>query len=381
MFFYVHPRAPSPLSLSSSSTTPSDASFLSDNFYIPSARARPVQTVLRELTVRDLDDVSSIGFCPQYPIRREPFRIPRPVITLPRPIIHVPSNNSLWPPNVRPTRIERNSRSPSPALISHQTERPVYQNLLLSPSISTFSSPPPAPSFPLVPSRPIHITCTNEPPLSPPPPPPPPPPAIPIFQQFVPIPVNQSIKTKEIIRDMPPGLFTTLCSGGLNTLAAFVYLLILLALPITKLVLGIVYFKQCPIDRNIPIYVIVSGACGLASVIFLFLSSASSYCRARSAKNKSTHSFFLCITALSRGMRGALGIFLFVWFFCGCYWIFNARYRLRADTTNYCHPTLFSFAYYVLIFTFIYAGMTGCIKCCVNFFCCGMCDIWFKAFS
>jgi len=358
MFFHLRPSS------SSSSRTSSDTSFSSNNCHIPTI-TRPTLAVLHELVVRDLDEISSAGFNHQRRIQRAPFRIPRPILTIPRPIIRVPTNNSLWTPDVRPTCMRQTSRSSSPSLFTHHSDRPLYQNL---PPTTPTPPPPPPPSIPPIPSIPIQYQIG-------------PPPA---FRQFIPSPIARPIKQKKILREKPPGLFTTLSAGGFNTIVALIYLIFLLALPIAKLVLGILYVNECPVNRNIPLYTIVAGACGLAIVILLLLSSACTYYRSVSNLKKSTHKFLICISAFSRGIQGTLAIFLFIWFIFGNIWVFNARYRVRTDKPNdinYCQPTLYWFAFYVLIFTYVYAIFTCCIKFCVSFFCCGACDIWHKAFS
>lgn len=350
MFFQL--RASSAFSSESNNET----SFSSDNSSI-SAIGKPSPAVVHELIVRDLDDISSRNFHYQRPVQREPFRIPRPILTIPRPLIRVPTNHSLWTPSTRPTRIEPIAQSPSPSFITHHTERPFYQNLPVSP-------PPPPP-----PPIPIHYQ------IGPPP----------SFPQFVPISMIHPAKQKKFAREIPPGLFATLSTGGFHTFAALIYLCLLLALPIIKLVFGILYATECPVNKNIPLYMIVSGACGLTLVLLLLLGSTCSYCRAAVNTKKSTHRLMICTIALARGLQGALAIFLFIWFFFGNVWIFSVRYRVRTDRAydrnNYCHPTLYSFAFYVLIFTYIYAIFTCCFKFCLNFFCCGACDIWSRAFS
>jgi hypothetical protein len=345
MFFYLR----KPLS----TTASSDTSFSSDNSYIPDINT-PSPAVLRQLTVDELYDVSSTGFNHQYSMEQEPFHISRPLFTIPRPTIYLPTNNSSWTPHARSMRAEESSRSSSPSLITHHSERPLYQNL------------PPLPSP--IPSLPTHYQIEPSP-----------------FQRFVPIPILHPKKQKKSSREKPPGLFTTLSAGGLSTLAALVYLIFLLALPITKLVLGILYIKECPINTNIPLYMIVAGGCGLTIIILLLLSSACTLCRSTSDPKKPTHGLMICTIAFARGMQVAITIFLFIWFLFGNIWVFNARYHVRTDKpndiNNYCNPTLYWFAFYTLIFTYVYAFFTCCIKFCFNFFCCGAFDAWYKAFS
>ncbi|CAF2424791.1 unnamed protein product [Rotaria sp. Silwood2] len=348
MFSYI--RKPSSPSITSSNT-----SFSSDNFYIPTIPT-PRSSILRQLDVYDFDGINSTDFIHQRSMPREPFRIPRPILTIPHPTIHVPTNNSIWIPCTRPTRMQQSSTSSSPLSITYHSERPLYQNLPLEPLI------------------PPHPPVSTQYQISPSP-----------FQRNVPIPITQPIKQKQSSREKPPGLFTTLSAGGLSTVAALIYLSFLLALPIIKLILGILYVKECPVNKNIPLYMIISGICGLVIVILVVSSSACTYYRSISNTQKPTHGFIICTIALIRGMQGTLAIFLFIWFIFGNIWIFNARYRVRTDRpndiNNYCHATLYWFAFYSLIFTYIYAAFTCCIKFCVDFFCCGVCDAWHKAFS
>ena len=353
MFFQL--RASSAFSTQSNSET----SFSSDNSSSISTIAQPTTAIVHQLIARDFDDISSANFHCQRPIQREPFRIPRPLLALPRPLIRVPTNNSLWTSSTRPTRIQPIARSSSPSLITHHTERPLYQNLGLAP-------PPPPP-----PARPIPIQYQIGPPPS--------------FPRFVPIPMVRRRKPKRFAREKPPGIFTTLSAGGFQTFAGLIYLCFLLALPIIKLVFGILYINECPVNKNIPLYMILSGAGGLALVLLLLLTSTCTYCRVVINANKFIHRLMICTIGLARGTQGALAIFLFIWFFFGNAWVFSVRYRVRTDkpfdVNNYCHPTLYSFAFYVLIFTYIYAAFTCCLKFCLNFFCCGACDIWQRAFS
>ena len=344
----------------SSFLTDSDTTFSSDNFYIPTITTTP-STCLRQLVARDLDEISSTDFIHQRPMQRESFRIPRPMLTITCPKIDVPTNDSLWIPYASPMRGQQSSISSSSPLVSRHSEQPLYQNLPLRPSL-------PLPPLPPLPPIPNHYQVDSPP-----------------IYRLAPIPVTRPVKQRKCTHEKPSGLFTTLSAGGLYTLAGLIYLSFLVALPVTKLVLGILYVKECPVNKNIPLYMIISGACGLAIVILLLLSSACTFCRSMSNANNLAHRLTICTIALARGVQGAIAIFLFIWFLFGNVWVFNAQYRVRTDrpndTNNYCHPVLYWFAFYVLIFTYVYAVFTCCVKFCVNFFCCGACDTWYKAFS
>lgn len=45
-----------------------------------------------------------------------------------------------------------------------------------------------------------------------------------------------------------------------------IVLCILLTIPILELVFGTTYRAQCPVNRNIPEYLIVAGACGIVGI-------------------------------------------------------------------------------------------------------------------
>jgi hypothetical protein len=63
------------------------------------------------------------------------------------------------------------------------------------------------------------------------------------------------------IKFLPP--FLSLILGSTYFLVS---LCILLVVPILELVIGIVYVNQCPVNYYIPIYLIVTGACGIAGL-------------------------------------------------------------------------------------------------------------------
>lgn len=338
------------------STTSSFTSFSSDNSYIPTYR-RSSPTAIRQLIVRDLADTDSTD-------RTRSSQIPKANLPIPRPLIHIPREQVSWTTDRRHLHEEQEGYPSSANRIVRTpvSERPFYQIV-----------------------RPV-----TSPPFPPPPPPPLPPPTIqyqivPVpTQRYIPIRTLRRIKRKKYIKERTPGLCATLCSGGFATVAALIYILIALALPIAKLVLGIIHVNNCNVNQNIPLYMIISGACGLSIVLFLLLSSTCSLCRSTIIARKTTHQLMIGTIAISRGMQGVLAIFLFVWFFFGNVWVFGARQRVqtnRPGNADYCDPGLYWLAFYVLVFTYIYAAFVCIMKFCTTFLCCGACDIWKRAFS
>ncbi|UJR25535.1 hypothetical protein I4U23_006881 [Adineta vaga] len=322
-----------------------------------STRRRPSPVALYQLDVRDLDDTNETEW------NQPTFRIPRPTLSLPRSSVHVPTDDLLWwtPTDDDGPSLSTEEFTPhvnlSPRI--HLSEQPFYH-------VTPPSTPPPL-SLPS-PSVPVQYQIVSVPP-----------------PQSTPKRILHRIRKKRYIREKSPGLCTTLCSGGFGTVAVLIHLCFALALPIAKLVLGILYINDCRVNDKIPLYMIVSGGAGLAMILFLLLSSTCTYYRSSTIARKATHKFIIGFIAFARGMQGAIALFLFIWFFIGNFWVFGARYRVRTDRPNdienYCHPGLYWFAFYVLIFTYVAAIFACIFKFCGNFFCCGACDMWKKAFS
>ena len=53
----------------------------------------------------------------------------------------------------------------------------------------------------------------------------------------------------------------------LSSTYCLIVLCILLIVPILELAIGAAYINQCPINSNIPVYLIVTGVCGIATII------------------------------------------------------------------------------------------------------------------
>jgi hypothetical protein len=73
---------------------------------------------------------------------------------------------------------------------------------------------------------------------------------------------DNSIKMKSV-QSWIPGIF----GSGF----CLIFLCIILVIPILQLVFGLVFQNQCPIKNQIPLYLIVSGACGIANILMIFI--------------------------------------------------------------------------------------------------------------
>ena len=67
--------------------------------------------------------------------------------------------------------------------------------------------------------------------------------------------------------DNPLTMVTTKAAGILGTTYCLITLLILLILPIIEVAIGSSFRDQCTIEPRIPQYLVVTGACGIASIV------------------------------------------------------------------------------------------------------------------
>jgi hypothetical protein len=65
----------------------------------------------------------------------------------------------------------------------------------------------------------------------------------------------------------PLSAATATVAAVLGTTYCLVVLCILLIIPIIELAIGSTFRNQCTINPNIPTYLVVTGACGLASIV------------------------------------------------------------------------------------------------------------------
>lgn len=140
----------------------------------------------------------------------------------------------------------------------------------------------------------------------------------------------------------------------LNTIAVTIFMVILLAIPLTMIILGAIYKDQCPVQRLIPIYLIVSGSCYLVkNLIDLCI-------RYKSSDEEEQHGH----TPMNSFSR-LLGCFLFGFFIAGNVWIYS-NYPPSSDETSsmYCHPVVYYFAFWITTLVYIFCALSCLCICC-----------------
>ncbi|CAF3977237.1 unnamed protein product [Rotaria sp. Silwood2] len=99
----------------------------------------------------------------------------------------------------------------------------------------------------------------------------------------------------------------------LGSIHCLVILCVTLIIPILEVAIGASYRDQCPINSNIPVYLIVTGACGMATIVLAVVIVAAFICCIK--RNSIAVTFAMsCLVILIMLFIGLMSVFLFAWF-------------------------------------------------------------------
>ena len=137
--------------------------------------------------------------------------------------------------------------------------------------------------------------------------------------------------------------YTHKASGNfLGTIARSITIVI----PFCMIVIGSVYFHDCPAEPNIPIFLIVGGS---FSALICFIGVLRRVRRAETGTHpvQSLITFFLCC-----------------WFITGCVWVYRIYWpdTQNPNMENFCNPVVYLFAFWLITTANIFLGLfTSCI--------------------
>ncbi|XP_075043630.1 transmembrane protein 272-like [Mixophyes fleayi] len=126
-------------------------------------------------------------------------------------------------------------------------------------------------------------------------------------------------------------------------LVELIFALIWTAICIALIVVGALNINNCNQEPNIPIFMIVAGAFGLAYWIFL--------------------PFDCCLPTVRKVFNILVALFLFAWFIAGSVWVF----RIYPTQNRACDNGMYLFAFSILIIFYLFIGLGiigSLIACC-----------------
>jgi hypothetical protein len=136
-----------------------------------------------------------------------------------------------------------------------------------------------------------------------------------------------------------------------DTFGFTILLAVLVAVPVSMIVFGAMYLNDCPRQRYIPIYLLVTGCFGVARLTVDILQRiCSAICYEKAKKTPK------CLRKLNHALNTVVGCFLMAWFIAGNVWIFSIYRDFEPDhssSSKYCARTLYYYAFWVTMATYI----------------------------
>ncbi|XP_052718735.1 transmembrane protein 272-like isoform X1 [Crassostrea angulata] len=169
------------------------------------------------------------------------------------------------------------------------------------------------------------------------------------------------IKRAKVESDNNVGFFRTVAGLLFASVGCTICLVMVLAIPVANIVIGALYRDKCPLERFIPIYLIVSGAVGIVYNVFGILRKLAKSRNGEGEEEEDRPGVFTSIC------NCLFGCFLFAWFIAGNVWIYSNYDDWSKDPSHvdkYCHPTCYLYAFWTTTAVYIMTGATIVLGCC-----------------
>ncbi|XP_042229199.1 uncharacterized protein LOC121871119 isoform X2 [Homarus americanus] len=165
-----------------------------------------------------------------------------------------------------------------------------------------------------------------------------------------------------------------------KTVLMTVLLVISITVPVLMVIMGVQYLNDCPLEPNIPIYLLVGGCFGTLKLLWMLCQQVRSRRYERIDDAFAEDSLDEIFTSTSyRATDVALTIFLLIWFGMGNYWVYKIylpNFHVTLFQPNdWCSKTVYLFAVAQLFFVYAIVGffivVAFCLACgqkCVMLF-------------
>merc|ERR1719342_823680 len=141
----------------------------------------------------------------------------------------------------------------------------------------------------------------------------------------------------------------------LGTIGCTIACSITVVIPFCMIVIGSVYFHDCPAEPYIPIFLIVGGS---FSAFKYFIGVLSRVRRAETGSDQDPQP--------THPVQSLITFFLCGWFITGCVWVYRIYWpeTHNQGVENYCNPAVYLFAFWLITTAYIFLGLfTSCICC------------------
>ncbi|XP_076138037.1 transmembrane protein 272-like isoform X2 [Alosa pseudoharengus] len=138
--------------------------------------------------------------------------------------------------------------------------------------------------------------------------------------------------------------------------------LLVFQISIAEIVIGALYLDSCPIQRYIPIYLVVTGVFTL-SLVFLACRPRHDIDISQDVDRLADEVPNVCICCICSVWHFIISLFLLCWVIAGSVWIYSIyQPNYNPAEKNYCDKTAYLFASWITPLNFIVAGI-GIVVC------------------
>jgi len=169
----------------------------------------------------------------------------------------------------------------------------------------------------------------------------------------------KSVQTTEVVT---VGLFKKILAFLACSITVTIILIILMVVPICMIIVGIIYVKSCPMEKMVPIWLIVFGSLSIVKNVSTLIQRIKMIV----SKNKE-ESFSKFVNFFDSFMA----LFMIIWFICGNVWIYRhggvVQFKNPHEKSTYCHQGPYLFVYWFIMAIYIV------MACACFLFCCTVC--------
>lgn len=144
------------------------------------------------------------------------------------------------------------------------------------------------------------------------------------------------------------------------SITIIVILIVLMAIPITMISLGIMYLKSCPMQKMIPLWLIVFGALAIIKNLSTLIQRIKAF-RRRSDSHQSSSTFLDVFDSF-------MALFMIIWFVCGNIWVYQNYYKVQYVDKDihatYCNQLVYLFSFWIITSIYIFLVLACFIFCC-----------------
>ncbi|XP_073997048.1 transmembrane protein 272-like isoform X2 [Rhodnius prolixus] len=141
-----------------------------------------------------------------------------------------------------------------------------------------------------------------------------------------------------------------------GTVGCTILIAVTIVIPIAMMIVGGMYLSDCPVNNNIPLYLLVGGFFGILKQILQL------YCRIKRGHNRNANNEEERAERTST-VQSLLSCFMFIWFILGSYWVYSEyKPNFEPKRGTYCNRTVYLFAFWqITVIYIVFIMMTLCL--------------------